>query len=48
MVAWTGSRIQALSLHRQIGSDGWLPTRGLLSRENYPFFIAYAWALQKV
>ncbi|CAM9233654.1 unnamed protein product, partial [Hapterophycus canaliculatus] len=47
MVAWTGSRIQSLSLHRQIGSDGWLPTRGLLSRENYPFFIAYAWALQK-
>ncbi|CAB1105130.1 unnamed protein product [Ectocarpus sp. CCAP 1310/34] len=47
MVAWTGSRIQALSLHRQIGSDGWLPTRGLLSRENYPFFVAYAWALQK-
>lgn len=48
MTSWTGSRIQALSLHRKVGSDGWLPTRGLMSRENFPFFMLYAWALQKV
>lgn len=31
-----------------VGSDGWLPTRGLLSREHVPFFLMYAWTLQQV
>lgn len=48
MASWTGARIQALSLHRKVGSDSWLPTRGLMSRENFPFFVAYAWTLQQV
>lgn len=48
MVKWIGKRIQALTLHRQVDSDEWLPTRGLLSRENYPFLAAYAWALRQV
>lgn len=48
MVSWTGRRIQALSLHRKVGSDSWLPTRGLFSRENFPFLVAYAWTLQQV
>lgn len=48
MVRWTGTRIKALSLHRQIGIDGSLPTHGLMGRENFPFFALYAWALHKV
>lgn len=46
--SWTGTRIQALSLHRKVGSDGWLPTRGILSREHYPFWVLYAYTLQQV
>lgn len=43
MVKWTGSRIRELSLHQR--RDG---PSGLFRRENVPFFVGYAWALQQV
>lgn len=44
MVKWTGSRIAALSLHRQRNSNRTL----LLAPQTLPFIVLYAWALQQV
>ena len=44
MVKWTGSRIAALSLHRQRNSNQTL----LLAPQTLPFVFLYAWALQQV
>lgn len=44
MVKWTGSRIAALSLHRQRNSDRTI----LLAPQTLPFIFLYAWALQQV
>ena len=44
----SGKRIKRLVLYREINSDSWLPTRGILSREHWPFFLLYAWALYMV
>ena len=41
---WTGSRIAALSLHRQRNSNQTL----LLAPQTLPFVFLYAWALQQV
>eukprot|EP00752_Nemacystus_decipiens_P010629 g9467.t1 len=42
MVKWTGSRIAALSLHRQRNIN-----RTLLAPQTLPFIVLYAWALQQ-
>jgi hypothetical protein len=47
-VKWTGKRIKALTLYKEVNSDSFLPTRGFLSREHLPFFLLYAWALHLV
>lgn len=44
MVKWTGSRIAALSLHRQRNSNRTL----FLAPQTLPFVFLYAWAIQQV
>eukprot|EP00903_Cladosiphon_okamuranus_P009432 g8993.t1 len=43
MVKWTGSRIAALSLHRQRNSNRTI----LLAPQTLPFIFLYSWALQQ-